>query len=72
MHHSQTLGPNENKCQKVSARKETFSSEHLFGIQHDLNLSNKQTIILAQDLRLATGSRVAVEKDFQEKLVIHS
>ena len=57
---------------KVSARKEVFSSEHLFGIQQDLNLSNKQTIVLAQDLRLATGSRAAVEKRFRENLVIDS
>ena len=44
-----TLEPNEKKkkkkkkekkCGKVSARKEIFSSEHLFEIQQDL--SNKQ------------------------------
>ena len=44
----------------------------MFGIQQDLNLSNKQAIVLAQDLRLATGSGAAVEKGFQENLVIHS
>ena len=44
----------------------------MFRIQQDLNLSNKKTIVLAQDLRLATGSREAVELGFQENLVIHS
>lgn len=67
-----TLGPNVKKCETVTARKEIFASKHLFGIQQDLNLSNKQTIALAQDLRLVTGSRTAVEKGFQEKIVIHS
>ena len=57
---------------EVSARKEIFSSKHLFRIQQDLNLSNNKTIVLAQDLRLATGSREAVELGFQENLVIHS
>ena len=32
----------KKKSEKVSARKEIFSSKHLFGIQQDLNLSNKQ------------------------------
>ena len=67
-----TLGPNEKKCEKATVRKEIFTSEHLFGMQQDLNLSNKQTIVLAQDLRLATGSKTAVEKGFQENIVIHS
>ena len=62
----------KKKCEQVSSKKEIFSSEHLFGIQQDLNLSNNQIIVLAQDLRLATGSRAAAEKGFQENLVIHS
>ena len=56
-----TLGPNEKKCEKVS---EIFSSEYLFGIQQDLNLRNKQTIVLAQDLRLVTVSRATFEKGY--------
>ena len=35
-------------------------------------LATKKAIVLAQDLRLATGSRAAVEKRFLENLVIHS
>lgn len=67
-----TLGPNEKSIEKATVRKEIFSSEHLFGMQPDLNLSNKQTIVLAQDMRLATRFKTAVEKEFQEKIVIHS
>lgn len=47
-------------------------TDHLSKIQQDSNLRNKQTIVLAQDLRHATGSRAAVEKGFQENLVIPS
>ena len=45
---------------------------NIFDIQQDLNLSNTQTRVLAQDLRIASGSRKAVESGFKEKLTSHS
>ena len=55
-----------------TASKESFTGEQLFGLQQDLGLSNTQTRVLAQDLRLATGSRKAVEPEFKESLTKHS
>ena len=49
-------------------RKVLFSKEDMIGIQQDLQLSNKQVKVLAQDLRICTDSRKSVESNLCEKL----
>ena len=68
-----TLGP-QKKLIRTSAEASTsfFTSEQLFGFQADLDLSNRQTRLLAQDLRVATGSRKAMEHGFKESLTKNS
>ena len=68
-----TLGPNRKLInESAGSSHPSFSGEQLFGIQTDLGLSNKKTRVLAQDLRLATDSRKAVESGFKESIVKHS
>ena len=49
-------------------RKELFAAEYMSGIQQDLQLSNRQVKNLAHDIRIATGSHTAVEKNMCSKL----
>ena len=68
--HLSTLGPKKKLIRDSTENSPAFTSTQLFGIQTDL--SNKQTKVLAQDLRVATGSRKGVESGFIESLVEHS
>ena len=45
-----------------------FSSEDMSDIQKDLNLSNHQTYTLAEDIRLASGSRSIIESNLKQNL----
>ena len=45
-----------------------FTTKDLCGIQQDLQLSNKQVKTLAKNIRIAYGSRRAVESGMREKL----
>ena len=68
-----TLGPprKTDVTEPLPAGK-PFTSKQLFGMQTDLGLSNTRTRVLAQNLRLASGSRKAVEKGFKKSLTEHS
>ena len=69
-----TLGPNKRAIIKSPTTESNpiFPGKQLFGIQANLGLSNKQTRVLVQDIRLSVGSRKAVEKGFKECLVQNS
>ena len=67
-----TLGPKKKLIRRSAEASTSFTSEQLFGFQADLGLSNRQTRVLAQDLRAATGSRKAVERGFKESLTKNS
>ena len=64
-----TLGPRERTVSSTKPKELSFTSEDLCGIQLDLQLSNTQTKVLAQDIRMISHSRKAVETGFKEKLV---
>ena len=67
-----TLGPKKKSIRTSAEASTSFTSEQLFGFQVDLGLSNRQTRLLAQDLRMTTGSRKAVEHGFKEILTKNS
>ena len=52
-----TLGPSPRPVAKPQPRRELFLTDNLFGIQQDLQLSTRQTLTLATDIRLAVGSQ---------------
>ena len=67
-----TVGPKKKLIHTSAEASTSFTSEPLSGFQADLDLSNRQTRLLAQDLRVATGSRKAVEHGFKESLTKNS
>ena len=68
-----TLGPNKRRIIETPRKHEPiFNSEQVLGMQTDLGLSNTQTRILAQDLRMATGSRKAIERGFSKEVTENS
>ena len=67
-----TLGPNKKKVCESSIAKPQFESDQLLGIQTDLGLSNSQTRILAQDIRLVTGSRKSIQTGFSKEVTKNS
>ena len=67
-----TLGPKWKLIRTSAEASTSFTSEQLFGFQSDLGLSNRQTRLLAQDLRVAAGSGKAVEHGFKESLTKNS
>ena len=66
------LSPKKKLIHTSAEASTGFSSEQLFGFQADLGFSNRQTRLLAQDLKVATGSRKAVEHGFKESLTKNS
>ena len=54
-------------CRSVNANT-SFTNEQLFGFQADLGLSDRQMILIAQDLRVVTDLRKAVEHGFKQSL----
>ena len=56
-----TLG--RPKKTKEEVRKELFTSDDLYGMKQDLQLSNAHTKVLAQGIRSAANSRKAIEKN---------
>ena len=50
-------------------KKQLFSADDMSTIQQGLNFSTRQTHILAQHLRLASGSRNIIEVGMKEKLL---
>ena len=67
-----TLGPKKKLICASAEASASFTSEQPFGLQADLGLSNEQTRLLAQNLRVATGSRKAVEHGSRESLTKNS
>ena len=67
-----TLGPKKKLICASAEASTSFTSEQPFGLQADLGLSNEQTRLLAQNLRVATGLRKAVEHGFRESLTKNS
>ena len=63
-----TFGNKRKQVGQTIPRKVLFSKEDMTGIQQDLQLSNKQVKVLAQDLRICTDSRKSVEINLLEKL----
>ena len=63
-----TLSPKKKLICTSAEASTSFTSEQLFWFQADLGLSNGQTRLPAQDLRVATGSRKAAEHGFKESL----
>ena len=63
-----TLGNKGKQVGQTIPRKVLFNKEDMIGIQQDLQLSNKQVKVLAQDLRICTDSRKSVESNLREKL----
>ena len=55
-----TLGPKRKLIRTSAESTMNFNSVQLFRVQTDLGLSNTQTRVLAQDLRVVTGSRKTV------------
>ena len=66
------LGPKKKLIHTSAEASTGFSSEQLFRFQTDLGFSNRQTRLLAQDLKVATGSRKAMEHGFKESLTKNS
>ena len=50
-----TLGLKKKLTHSSAEASTSFTSEQLFGFQADSGLSNRQTSLLAWDLRVATG-----------------
>ena len=67
-----TLGSKKKLIRTLAKASTSFTSKQLFGFQANLGLSNRQTRLLLQDLRVATGSRKAVERGFKESLTTNS
>ena len=70
-----TLGPKRKRVECASGpstkdiqRNTVFSVADMSTIQKDLSLSNLQTYKLAEDMRLALGSRKIIESHLKEKL----
>ena len=61
-----TLGQKKKLIRISAEASTTFASERLFGFQADLNLSDKQSRVLAGDFIVATGWRKTVEHGFKE------
>ena len=55
-----TLGLEKKLIRPSAEASASFTSEQLFRFQADLGLSNREMRLLAQDLRVPTGSRKAV------------
>ena len=63
-----TLGKRKNVNLAPEAKKFLFQTKDIIGISKDLQLSNKETKILARDIRIATGSRKSVEPNSREEI----
>ena len=53
-------------------KKNLFSSADMCAMQQDLQLSNTQTKTLARNIRLATGSRSSIAKNFTSSLIANN
>ena len=64
-----TLGPSSLKIKQAAVKKKLFSVDDISAIQKDLQLSTRQTLTLAQDIRLvATCSRKSFDSGLKAKL----
>ena len=62
------LGPKKKLICTSAKTNTSFTREQLFQFQADLSLSNMQTRVFAQDLRVVTGSRKVVKYGFKKNL----
>ena len=65
---SSTVPLGRPKIKEAEARKQLFSTDDISCIQKDLSLSNRQTFVLAQDLRLAAGSKKIIEPHLRDTI----
>ena len=63
-----TFDPKKKLICKSAEASASFTREQLFTFEADLGLSNRQTNFFAQDLRVVTGLRKAVENGFKQTL----
>ena len=70
-----TLGPYRKETVVLLTPKKPkvlFSATDLSHIQKNHSLSNHQTLLLAEDIRLASGSRCVIENNLRDKLLVRN